>query len=292
MAGRKLLLIGGLVLFAAVYPSGFSSAVEGTQTCVGWGASGGQCEPPPPASGEFNNGGVDLSAGVGGGGSGGGGTGGGGNNNAGNDGTGGGPGVVVDEGGLQGGAPVEGGTLPIVRDGFTVNCAPGSPCDPNLVVRMSDLVNIKPADAEREMEPSGWAVVGLPANFIARASPHVRSGLLLGFPADVRFTPAGYRWDYGDGARRTTRSGGETWAALGLPEFSETATSHTYATSGTYEITAAVVYTAEYRFAGQEWRDVAGTLVDPSPPISAVVGEARTVLVDKECTRNPGGPGC
>lgn len=242
----------------------------------------------PEASGEFNNGGVDLSAGIGSGGGGG----------ASNDQDDGGAAdeddvdVVIDEPGADEAAPGIGGPPLIVRDNVTVNCAPGSPCDPNLVVRISDLVNIRPVAASSAMEPSGWMVVGLPANFITDASAHVRSGILLGFPADVRFAPVEFRWGYGDGATRASSSGGSTWEALGVPEFSETATSHTYTERGRYTITAAVVYTAEYRFAGQPWRDIAGTLTIPEAPMSALAGEARTVLVDRDCSRDRRGPGC
>lgn len=280
MAWRKLLLtVFSAGLFVSV-PVGTSQAAVFTSGCVGWSASQGECS-PPEASGEFNNGGVDLSAGIGTGNGGGG-------DDTGQGGEGDDVGVVIDDNATPG----VGGAAPVVRDGFTVNCAPGSPCDPNLVVRMSDLVNIRPVATTFQMEPSGWMVVGLPANFIAGASVHVQSGVLLGFPADVRFTPAGFRWDYGDGTDRTTSSGGSTWASLGLPEFSETATSHTFTAGGEYAISVAAVYTAEYRFAGQSWRGVAGTLAVPAEPIAALAGKAKTVLVDRDCSRSPSGPGC
>jgi hypothetical protein len=236
----------------------------------------------PEANGNFNNGGVDLSAGyeTGGGASSGNGAGGGAESGAGGSG-GGGPGAA------QGVDP-----LAFVRDNYTVNCIPGSPCDPNLVVRVSDLVNFQPAAPSQTMEPRGWSVAGLPANFIASASVHTRTGALLGYPAEVRFTPVGYRWTYGDGAQASTSSGGATWAALGLPEFSVTATSHTFGSSGSYAVVVAVVYSAEYRFAGLAWRPVEGTLAISAGPLVVIVGDAQTVLVNRECTANPAGPGC
>lgn len=283
--GRKkflLILLSALLLGIAteVAPSAFACtlAEQVADRC-------------PEASGEFNDGGVDLSAGVGGGG-----RGSDSDDPAGENAQHGGDeddvDVVNDVPGAEGAPPGIGGPPPIVRDNVTVNCAPGSPCDPNLIVRMSDLVNIRPVSASRGMEPSGWVVVGLPANFITEASAHIQSGVLLGFPADVRFTPAGFRWDYGDGSSRTSRNGGSTWAALGVPEFSETATSHVFTERGGYTITAAVIYTAEYRFAGQSWRGIAGTLTIPEAPMAALAGEARTVLVDRDCSQNPRGPGC
>jgi hypothetical protein len=286
MVAHKLLLIviiGAGLLSAVNVPS---SAAAQAMPCAPDLAAAGLCA-PPEASGEFNNGGVDLSAGVGSGGGGGAADDQDDGDSVEND-----VDVVLDQPGADGVTPGIGGPPPIVRDGVTVNCAPGSPCDPNLVVRISDLVNIRPVAASPAMEPSGWMVVGLPANFITAASAHIRSGMLLGFPADVRFTPAGFRWEYGDGSTGVSRSGGSTWAAQGVPEFSETATSHTFTQRGRFTITAAVVYTAEYRFAGQSWRSIAGTLTVPEAPFTALAGDARTVLVDRDCSRDRRGPGC
>jgi hypothetical protein len=291
MDRNKLLLAAALVsVLATVGLSGQQAlADEPVDQCSQGELRAGLC-PPPGASGEFGGGGVDLEAGYEIGGGGGGGRGGGGDNGQGGDGDG--VGIVYDDRGGKATGPVIGGPIAAEREGFTVSCAPQTPCDPNLVVRVSDLVNIRPASATSQMEPSGWMVVGLPANFVASASVHMRSGELLGFPADVRFTPAGFRWDYGDGSARSTGSGGATWAALGLVEFSETATSHTFQASGEYSITPSVVYTAEYQFAGQGWREVAGTLTVASARMTAVAGDAKTVLVDEDCQRNPLGPGC
>jgi hypothetical protein len=66
----------------------------------------------------------------------------------------------------------------------------------------------------------------------------------------LRFTPAGHGWDYGENC------------------------------------------SAEYRFAGQGWRGVQGTSAVPAGPLTAVVGDAQTVLVNRDCVRNPRGPGC
>jgi hypothetical protein len=254
--------------------------------CTDFDRSTGACSgvQPPPATGTINGGGVDLSAGY----ESGGGSGADSSTDDSNDGA----QVIVDNvvpipNVIPGAGPV-----PFATQNYTVNCTPGSPCDPNLVVRISDLVNFRPATSTAGMEPSGWTVVGLPTNFFATASAHIRSGALLGFPAEVRFTPAGYRWDYGDGTARYSTSRGAAWAALGLPEFSETPTSHSFIDRATRVITLTVNYSAEYRFAGQGWRAVNGTLAVPADPLTAVVGDAQTVLVDRDCIRNPHGPGC
>jgi hypothetical protein len=294
MDRNKLLLVVGLVsvAFGALALGTQAIADEGTPQCSQGDLRAGLCD-PPQASGTINDGGVDLSAGyqTGAGGRGQG-TSGGGSAGPGADA---GDGGVAVGGGAAGNGPNQSpdpNPLLINRDGFTINCTPGSPCDPNPVVSMSDIASFKPAAPTQGMEPDGWMVVGLPTNFYASAATHVVSGSLLGFPADVRFTPAGYHWDYGDGESRSSGAGGATWAAQRQPEFSETATSHTYRSRGARTITLAVVYTAEYRFAGLSWRGIRGTLAIATRPLTAVAGDARTVLVERECTLNPSGPGC
>jgi len=277
MARRELLF--GLAVLAgvalAVTPSTPASA------CAGIDRYGGECE--IATNGTINGGGVDLSAGFDAGSGGGG--------QAGSEAGGRAAGDPAGGGGQQSAATVPGpGT--IVRDGFTINCVAGTPCDPNLIVSVSDLVSFRAAAPTHEMEPHGWSVVGLPTNFIATAAVHTRSGTLLGFPAEVRFTPVGFRWDFGAGQGLDSAGGGASWAALGLPEFSDTPTSHIFTESGSRSITLSVVYSAEYRFAGRDWRAVRGTLAVPATPLSVVVAQARTVLVNRECTAGTSGPGC
>ena len=89
-----------------------------------------------------------------------------------------------------------------------------------VVVTLRDIASFRPAAPDNGMEPGGWAIEGLPANFVAGASVQVVSGTLLGQPADVRFTPVGYRWTHSDGAVVEGGGPGATWAALGQREFS------------------------------------------------------------------------
>lgn len=129
-------------------------------------------------------------------------------------------------------------------------------------------------------------------NLVATASVEEITGELLGFPAAVRFTPVGYVWDYGDGTTGNTVTGGASWEALGVPELSKTATSHVYAGRGEYTVTASVVLSAEYRFAGRPWRPIAGTLEITGSPSPVSVKTARTVLVRGSCLKFPNDPGC
>ena len=169
----------------------------------------------------------------------------------------------------------------VVRDDYIV-----------ISVTLSDLVNFRPAAGTDQMEPNGWTVVGLETNFYSQARVQVQSGLLLGRPATVRFTPVRYRWDYGDGQVATRATPGATWEALGVDEFEPTATSHVYRVAGNYRIGLTVYFAAEYRFDSNLWVPIAGTVPVQANELLAVTGTAKTVLVERECTESLAGPGC
>ena len=314
MAGKKLLLgalLAGATVFLATASPAWAVVLVAQSACSIEMTLAGAC-PPIQASAGIGNGGVDVNAGwesesPGGGGAGSYGGGGDGGGDGYSGGGGGGTGLPDGVSFIPGVNPYDGEDaasgpgLPPRRGPVVVPPAPGepvpvcqpqTPCDPALVVRVTDLVSIDAQVSSQRMEPDGWVVVGLPANFMATAVEHTRSGMLLGFPADVRFTPAGFHWDYGDGTSVTTETGGASWAELGLPEFSETPTSHVFTEVGNPTITLDVLYTAEYRFAGSDWREVEGVLAVPGAPITAHASLAGTVLVAEGCSSNPGGPGC
>lgn len=159
-------------------------------------------------------------------------------------------------------------------------------------VTLRDIALFRPQPATQRMQPDGWMIVGLDTNFYALIDRHIVSGSLLGAAADVRFTPVGYRWRYGDGSSARLTSKGSTWQALGASEFDPTPTSHIYRASGTYVIDLDVEYTAEYRFAGGGWVPLSGTIVLPANRLVATAGDAVTVLVDRHCAQPPAGVGC
>lgn len=166
-------------------------------------------------------------------------------------------------------------------------------CDPQLLVTWSDIASFRATPPVLTlMEPAGWAVKGLPMNLVAAASVEEVGGSLLGFPADVRFTPTAFAWDYGDSQTARSATGGASWADLGLPEFSTTSTSHVYAERGEYSVTVGVELSAEYRFAGGQWQPIAGSVGVVGSAAPVVVKSATTVLVSGSCLKNPRGPGC
>lgn len=197
----------------------------------------------------------------------------GGNNNSGGSNSGGGGGFTVPQ------RPAD----PTGRDGFIVTSQ----------ARLSDIASFRPTPGRALMQPDGWMVVGLDTNFFAQASTHLVGGTLLGQPATVRFTPVSYRWQYGDGSSTLRTVKGASWQALGVPEFSQTPTSHIYDDPGRYVIRLTVNFAAEYQYVGGEWIPVlGGTLAVPANELVAVAGSAKTVLVARDCLVSPSGPGC
>jgi hypothetical protein len=166
------------------------------------------------------------------------------------------------------------------------------PGQPHGGVTLSDLKAFRPRPGTDHMQPNGWAIIGLDTNFFATVPSELEHGQLLGQPAEVRFAPVSWRWRYGDGAQVAVGSPGAMWAALGLSDFDATRTSHVYRTKGSYVIGLDIQFGAEYRYAGSGWVPIAGTIDVPAKRLRVTVGDARTVLVNRDCLANPRGPGC
>lgn len=158
-------------------------------------------------------------------------------------------------------------------------------------VTIDDLASFRPAQPTLTGEPEGFGVVGMPANLVAAASEQILAGSLLGWDVSVRFTPAAYVFDYGDGATARSRDGGATWPQLGQAQFTPTSTSHVYSARGTYPAAVTVQYAASVDF-GTGWRPVAGFVSVTAAGYDVRVVEVRTALVDRTCVENPRGPGC
>jgi len=158
---------------------------------------------------------------------------------------------------------------------------------------LADIAWFRPVAGVALVEPDGWTVPGLHTNFFAVSGVQVVPGELLGAPAVVRFTPVGFRWDYGDGTSVSLGMPGGSWAVLGVGEFDRTPTSHVYAVEGVYTIRLVIDFAAEYRFGSAGgWVPIAGTVPVPANELHIVVDGATTVLVEHDCLVNPTGPGC
>lgn len=158
-------------------------------------------------------------------------------------------------------------------------------------VTISDLASFSPASTLPAAEPSNIGIAGMPTNFVAAASAHTRTGTLFGLPITVRFTPAGFDFDYGDGTSAALDTGGQTWTVLGQAQFTPTATSHVYPERGTYAATVTIRYTAEVDL-GTGWIPVDGQISAPGPAQQIRIFEANTALVGFTCAERPTAPGC
>lgn len=175
---------------------------------------------------------------------------------------------------------------------FNGVCVSFPRADPGVpAITLADIANFPPNPTALTMQPAHWMLRDAPTNFIVTAGQHTVTATLLGQPAEVRYAPIGYHFDYGDGATGQSESGGASWADLGLDEFSETATSHVYTKRGSYNITADVEYTAEYRIGAGAWTPIAGTLPVPTTHTGRTV-TIDTVLVRGTCDEYPEDPGC
>lgn len=159
-------------------------------------------------------------------------------------------------------------------------------------VTAEDLRSFVPAVPAVTGEPLGLGVVGMPTNLVAATSVQLQSGPLLGYDVTVRFTPTGYRFDHGDGTSRVSSTGGASWARLGLPDYTATATSHVYGSPGSFRAGVRVIYTAAVDFGTGSWRPVSGVITSAATFYDVRVVEVRTGLVQRTCAEDPTGPGC
>jgi hypothetical protein len=176
--------------------------------------------------------------------------------------------------------------------------APTKPADPVLVapagpgVTLEDVAQFVPRSASIRSQPVGWALVGAPVNLLTDATAQVVDGQLLGRPAQVRFVPVSFVWDYGDGTSTTVQGPGASWRELGQPDFSATDTSHVYPTMGDRSVTLTIAYSPSYRFDGGAWQQIPGTLPVQVGPVTIHVLQGSTVLVGGACGTRDAGPGC
>lgn len=180
-----------------------------------------------------------------------------------------------------------------VRNRCLVRVPRQGPAAPSVQpITLRDIASFRPAPGVQFMEPDGWVVPGLDANFYSVVGQQLVNGTLLGQPATVRFTPVAWHWNYGDGSAAVRATKGATWASQGLHDFDHTPTSHVYATEGEYVIRLTIDFRAEYRFGATGFIPIAGIIKLPANDLHVTVTGAKTVLVDHDCVANPAGPGC
>lgn len=124
----------------------------------------------------------------------------------------------------------------------------------------SDLASYRPDSPGVTIQPGDWSMPRLPTNFVGSAQTHTRSGMLAGWPIEVRFVPHRYHWSFGDGARATWSEPGKSWAAWGKRQFDPTPTSHVYKAPGLFSVSLRVEYRVWFRFVGRSFQPLDGTV--------------------------------
>ena len=119
-------------------------------------------------------------------------------------------------------------------------------------------------------------------SFSAVTKKHTRNRLLFWYPAQVKFTPKTYLWDFGDGCKSTLRSPVHAWGKV-----------------GTFAVKLKVGFSVKYRIIGRtSWISLAGLVYSKSSPIKVSVGAATqpvggdVVLVHWLCNQKPDALGC
>jgi hypothetical protein len=158
--------------------------------------------------------------------------------------------------------------------------------------RAEDLAAFVPHRPALTVEPDGVGIVGAPTNLVGTVATHTLTGTLFGNPVTVRFTPASYVFDYGDGSTSTTSTGGASWGSLHQAQLTSTPTSHVYRERGTYPVSIRVVYDAAVDWGNGSWIPVVGQVRSIPNTASIRVYEARTALVAHTCEEAPTAPGC
>lgn len=163
--------------------------------------------------------------------------------------------------------------------------------EPLPVVTEADFAElpIEAASVGFEPELQGFGFLDSHTNVFAGSETQVLTEEMLGYQVDIRAIPIEYHFDYGEGS---TTSSFEPGAAL--PDYdsagyavdktdTETATSHVYTATGTYEVTIATDYIGEYRVDGGEWISIPGEATIASSPGSADIWRMSSRSVGGEC---------
>ena len=129
---------------------------------------------------------------------------------------------------------------------------------PQAPTHVSELATFRPTQPGIVTEPDGWSLPTLELNVYSTANRHRVSGELLGWPVVIRFTPARFRWSFGDGHTATYSSAGSSNASAGRDQFDRSATSHAYSRPGSYTVRLVVDYDVEFKFEGGTFSDIDG----------------------------------
>ena len=129
---------------------------------------------------------------------------------------------------------------------------------------------------------TGNLAVGQAGEFSAMAIRHTRNRMLFWYPAQVRFSPKTFGWSFGDAKIDVGKQ-----------------ISHSWRTSGSYQVRLLVGYTVRYRIIGHSsWLPLPGLVYSTSAPFLVNVGgtsslnSSKVVLVHWSCDQKAFAVGC
>lgn len=154
------------------------------------------------------------------------------------------------------------------------------------VLTAADFARLPLAPSPVTIQPAGGRVlVNIDTIAYTTPAPQYLTTTVLGTTLEVRATPTGWAWDFGDGTEPLVRT------TPGAPYPNHT-TAHPYATPGDYTITVTTTWTGHYRPVGTTtWTPVAG-VATTTTTTTLVAEESRPRLVTTDCHARPRPPDC
>jgi hypothetical protein len=141
--------------------------------------------------------------------------------------------------------------------------------------------SVSPKTPGIQLSKQGPLQIGEPIDLTALAKNHTKNRLLLWYPAQVKFNPVNFFWNFADGADSSSALVAHSWAKVGK-----------------YLVTLAVGYSVNYRIIGKSgWISLPGLITVNASPLSVQVGEMvakkpRVVLVHWNCIQRIQAVGC
>lgn len=123
-------------------------------------------------------------------------------------------------------------------------------------------------------EPVVRSYVNVPTNFYAEDEAVTTTVTVAGLAVDVRFTPTGFQWNFGDGGSGS--GAGVKGASVGAPG----AVEHMFRRSGDYGITLTRTYAVRFRLPNGQIRDLSMPLSNTSAPYDLTIGEIQSVVTN------------
>lgn len=155
------------------------------------------------------------------------------------------------------------------------------PGDADLLAAIErEWTQLRPAPSTIELQPNtGWVIANVPTVAMAEDAPRLHATTLLGAGVEIRATPSGYVWNWGDGAQTSTTDPGRPHPHATL--------THTYPhASGNATVGLTTTWTGEYRVNGGPWIDFSSTISSDADPVVLTVHDPRSGLVDCDLVGN------